>query len=159
MPAHHFASMDPGSILKSSDNRNPSVVSGPFMMSESKPGDHYTVVRNPNYYLASQGQPYLDKVIFRIVPDLNTVTTDLQAGNIDSSWFLDVSKALVYRSLSNYSVVADPKTFSFEALYFNFNNKILANNVELRQAMSMAVDQTTLIQVARRGLGGPLCTE
>src|SRR5260370_1736748 len=158
MPAHHFSSMDPGSILKSSDNRNPSVVSGPFMMSESKPGDHYTMVRNPNYYLAP-GLPYLDKVIFRIVPDLNTVTTDLQAGNIDSAWFLDVSKALVYKSLSSYSVVSDPKTFSFEALYFNFNNKILANNLEVRQAMSMAVDQTTLIEVSRRGLGGLLCTE
>ncbi|MGH2497703.1 MAG: ABC transporter substrate-binding protein, partial [Ktedonobacteraceae bacterium] len=129
MPAHHFASMDPGSILKSPDNLNPSVTSGPFMMSESKPTDHYTVVRNPNYYQASQGLPYLDKVIFRIVPDLNTVTTDLQAGNIDSAYFLDVSKALVYKSLSNYAVVADPKTYSFEALYFNFNNKLLANNV------------------------------
>ena len=52
MPAHHFASIDPGSILKSADNLNPSVVSGPFMMSESKSGDHYTMVRNPNYYQA-----------------------------------------------------------------------------------------------------------
>ncbi len=159
MPAHHFSSMDPGAILKSPDNLNPSVTSGPFMMSESKPTDHYTVVRNPNYYLASQGLPYLDKVVFRIVPNLNTVTTDLQAGTIDSAYFLDVSKALVYRSLSNYQVVADPHTYSFEALYFDFNNKILANNPEVRQAMSMAVDQTTLIQVARRGLGGSLCTE
>ena len=159
MPAHHFSSMDPASILKSSDNRNPSVVSGPFMMSESKPGDHYTVVRNPMYYQAAQGLPYLDKVIFRIVPDQNTILTDFQAGTIDSAYFLDVSKALVYKSLSNYYVVADPKTYSFEALYFNFNNKILANNVEVRQAMSMAVDQQTLIQVARRGLAGTLCTE
>jgi peptide/nickel transport system substrate-binding protein len=159
MPAHHFSSMDPASILKSSDNRDPSVVSGPFMMSESKPGDHYTVVRNPNYYQAAQGLPYLDKVIFRIVPDQNTILTDLQAGTVDSSWFLDVSKALVYKGLSSYSVVADPRTYSFEALYFNFNNKILADNVDVRKAMSMAVDQTTLIQVARRGLAGPLCTE
>jgi peptide/nickel transport system substrate-binding protein len=159
IPAHHFASMDPASILKSSDNRDPSVVSGPFMMSESKPGDHYTVVRNPMYYQAAQGLPYLDKVIFRIVPDQNTILTDLQAGTIDSSWFLDVSKALVYKSLSNYTMVADPRTYDFEALYFDFNNKILANNVEVRQAMSMAVDQQTLIQVARRGLGGPLCTD
>ncbi len=159
MPAHHFSSMDPGAILKSSDNLNPSVTSGPFMMSESKPTDHYTVVRNPNYFDASKGLPYLDKVIFRIVPNLNTITTDLQAGTIDSAYFLDVSKALVYKSLSNYQVVADPKTYSFEALYFDFHNKILANNPEIRQAMSMAVDQTTLIQVARRGLGGPLCTD
>ena len=118
MPAHHFSSMDPGTILKSPDNLNPSVTSGPFKMSESKPTDHYTVVRNDNYYLGPD-QPYLNKVVFKIVPDQNTILTDLQAGKADSAWFLDVSKALVYEGLSNYQVVADPKTYSFEALYFN----------------------------------------
>jgi peptide/nickel transport system substrate-binding protein len=158
MPMHHYASVDPATILKSSDNLNPSVVSGPFKMAESKPTDHYTMVRNDNYY---QGPdlPYLDKVIFKVVPDLNTVTADLKAGTIDSAWFLDVSKALVYQSLGNYQVVSDPKTYNFEALYFDFHNKILGNNPEVRKAISMAVDQQTLIQVARRGLGGPLCTD
>src|SRR6266496_5480504 len=66
LPAHVFSSMDPAAITKSPENLNPSVVSGPFMMSESKPGDHYTMVRNPKYYQAAQGLPYLDKVVFRI---------------------------------------------------------------------------------------------
>jgi peptide/nickel transport system substrate-binding protein len=159
MPMHHYATMDPAAILKSPDNLNPSVVSGPFMMSESKPTDHYTMVRNPNYYQAAQGLPYLDKVVWRIVPNQNTILTDLQAGTPDSSWFLDVSKAISYQSLSNYKVVADPHNENFEALYFDFHNKILANNPEIRKAMSMAVDQTTLIQVARRGLAGAACTD
>src|SRR5712691_4273705 len=44
MPAHHYSSIAPDKIVTSSDGLNPSVTSGPFMMSESKPGDHYTVV-------------------------------------------------------------------------------------------------------------------
>ncbi len=159
MPAHHFASVAPEAILKSADNLNPKVTSGPFRMSESKPTDHYTVVRNPNYYLASQGLPYLDKVVFRIVPDQDSILKDLRAGAADSAYFLDVTKAPVYESLSNYTLVADPRTYSFEALYFDFHNKVLANNREVRQAMAMAVDQQTLIAVSRRGLGGPLCTD
>ena len=82
LPAHHYASMDPAAITKSPDNLNPSVVSGPFMMSESKPGDHYTIVRNPKYYQAAQGLPYLDKVVFKITPDQNTILKDLQAGSV-----------------------------------------------------------------------------
>jgi peptide/nickel transport system substrate-binding protein len=101
LPAHLYSSMDPASIVKSPNNLNPSVVSGPFMMSESKPGDHYTMVRNPKYYQAAQGLPYLDKVVWRIVPDQNTILTDLQSGSVDSAWFLDVTKALAYQSLSN----------------------------------------------------------
>src|SRR6266571_485459 len=159
LPAHHYSSMDPAAIVKSADNLNPSVVSGPFMMSESKPGDHYTMVRNPKYYQAAQGLPYLDKVVWRIVPDQNTILTDLQAGTPHSSWFLDVSKALVYQSLSNYQLDAPKNSGNFEAMYFDFHNKVLANNPEVRQAMSMAVDQLTLIQVARRGLGGQLCVD
>src|SRR5207248_1837650 len=37
LPAHHFSSMAPDQIVKSPDNLNPQVVSGPFMMSESMP--------------------------------------------------------------------------------------------------------------------------
>ena len=159
LPAHHYSSMDPAAVVKSPDNLNPSVVSGPFTMSESKPGDHYTLVRNPKYYLASQGLPYLDKVVFRIVPDQNTILKDLQAGTANSSWFLDVSKAIAYQKLNGYKFVGNPNTTSFEALYFDFHNKVLANNPEVRQAMSMAVDQQTLIDVARRGYGTKLCTE
>ena len=84
--------MAPDQILKSADNLNPSVTSGPFMMSESKPGDHFTVVRNPKYYLASQGYPYLDKIVFRLIPDQDTILKDFQSNSITSSWFLDVTK-------------------------------------------------------------------
>ena len=158
LPAHHYSSMDPAAILKSPDNLNPSVVSGPFMMSESKPTDHYTMVRNPMYY-QGPNLPYLDKIVWRITPDQNTILKDLQAGTPDSSWFLNVAEGIVYQSLSNYTLDAPKNTENFEALYFDFHNKVLANNPEVRQAMSMAVDQTTLIAVARRGLGGPACVD
>src|SRR5579884_429635 len=159
LPAHHFQGMAPDAISKSPDNLNPSVVSGPFMMKESKPGDHYTVVCNPKYYLASQGYPYLDSIVFRVVPDQNTILKDLQAGTIDSSWFLDVSKAPAYQKLSNYTLSYAHNTGNFEAIYINFNNKILSGNPEVRQAMAMAIDHNALITTARRGFAQPLCTD
>lgn len=164
LPAHIFSSMDPAAVLRSSQNLNPTATSGPFMMSESKPGDHYTIVRNPKYYLASQGLPYLDSVVFRIVADQNTILKDLQAGSIDSAWFLDVSKAVAYQSLSNYQIIGDgggtgTNAYSWEAIWINFNNKILGGNPEVRQAMAMAVDQQSLIQVARRGFAGVRCQD
>jgi peptide/nickel transport system substrate-binding protein len=164
LPAHIFSSMDPAAVLRSPQNLNPTATSGPFMMSESKPGDHYTIVRNPKYYLASQGLPYLDSVVFRIVADQNTILKDLQAGSIDSAWFLDVSKAVAYQSLSNYQIIGDgggtgTNAYSWEAIWINFNNKILGGNPEVRQAMAMAVDKQSLIQVARRGFAGVRCQD
>jgi peptide/nickel transport system substrate-binding protein len=158
LPAHHFSMMAPGAILKSPDNLNPQVVSGPFIMSESKPGDHYTLVRNPRYYRAREGLPYLDKVVFRIA-DPDTTLKDLQSGTISSSWLLGVDDVSAYRRLTGYTLVTPPTSASFEALWFNFHNQVLANHLEVRQAMSMAIDHQALITVARHGLATPLCTD
>src|SRR6266571_7788140 len=118
LPKHHFERIDPDQIRKSSDNLNPQVVSGPFTLSEVKTGDHYTLVRNPKYYLGPD-KPYLDKVIFRVVPNQNTILKDLQAVSITSSWFLDVSKATAYNRLTDYELASNPDTTTFEAIYFN----------------------------------------
>ncbi len=159
LPAHHFMGVAPDKVLTSPDNLNPSVTSGPFMMKESKPGDHYTVVRNPNYYRASEGLPYLDSVVFRVVTSQDTILKDLQAGTIDSAWFLDVTKLIAYQRLTNYTLSANPNASEFEAMYFNFKNKILGSHPEVRQAMAMAVDHQALIDTARRGEAAPLCTD
>jgi len=158
LPAHHFASMSPDSILKSPDNLNPSVVSGPFVMSESKVHDHFTVVRNPKYYRASEGLPYLDKIVFRFVTDSNTILKDLQAGTIDASWFLDVQKTAAYKALSNYTVSHTATSAGFEAIWIN-NNVPALKDVNVRKALAMAVDHNALIETARRGAATPLCTD
>src|SRR5258708_37395532 len=155
LPAHHFQGITPDKIVTSTDNLNPSVSSGPFMMKESKPGDHYTVVKNPNYYLASQGLPYLDSVVFRIVPSQDTILKDLQAGTIDSAWFLDVTKSIAYQSLPNYKLAFNPNAANFEAMYFNFHNKILGQHPAVRQAMARALDHQALLETARPGQAAP----
>jgi len=158
LPAHHFSGMAPDQVLKSADNLNPSVTSGPFMMSESKPGDHFTVVRNPKYYLASQGYPYLDKIVYRLIPSQDTILKDFQSNSITSAYFLDVTKVPAYKALANYHLVSNPNASNFEAMYFNLTNPIL-KDVKIRQAMAQAIDYTSLIQTARRGQAVPLCTD
>ncbi len=159
MPKHHFASVDPASILKSADNLNPQVASGPFMMSESKPGDHYTVVRNPNYYLASQGLPYLDRIVFNAVASENTIFKNLQAGSITSSWFLDVSKTNSYKGLTNYKLAVNPNSSNYELAIFNFKNPILGKDLAVRKAIAMSIDHDAMIKTARLGQATPLCTD
>jgi peptide/nickel transport system substrate-binding protein len=160
LPAHIFSSIAPDKILSSSQNLHPMAASGPFMVRESVPGDHYTVVRNPNYYLASQGLPYLDKIVFRVIPNSNTILKDLQAGTVDSSYFLDVSKASAYKALApTYTTYTNPNATNFEALYFNFHNPTLGSDLNVRKAISMAIDHNSLITVARRGYASPLCTD
>ena len=160
LPAHHFSTMAPEQILKSSDNLNPKVTSGPFMMAQSVPGDHYTVVRNPRYYRAREGLPYLDKVVFGVVSSPDLGLKDLQAGSLDVTGLIpDVQNFQAMQRLKDYTLIYPPTQNSFEALYFNFHNTVLASHLEVRQAMAMAVDQQTIIAGALKGLGTPLCTD
>ncbi len=158
LPKHIFQNIAPDQVLKSAENLKPSVSSGPWTMSESVRGDHYTVVRNSHYYQADKGYPYLDSINFKIVANQDTILSDFQAGNIDSAWLLDVTKTSTYKSLTNYHIVTNSSSPNFEAIYFNLNNPIL-KDVNIRKAMAMAIDQNALIQNTRDGQALPLCTD
>ena len=157
LPKHLYSSMAPDQIQKSKENLDPSVVSGPFTVKESVRGDHYTMVKNPKYYLASQGFPYLDSIIFKIVADQDTIYKDFQAGTITSSWFLDVTKTAQDKLLTNYMLPKNPATVNYEAMHFNLTNPIL-KDVNVRKAMALAIDHDALIKTARLGNAVPLCT-
>jgi peptide/nickel transport system substrate-binding protein len=59
---------------------------GPFVLKEYTPGQRLIFERNPRYWRkAPNGDalPYLDRVVFEIVPNQNTELLKLQAGEID----------------------------------------------------------------------------
>jgi peptide/nickel transport system substrate-binding protein len=163
LPAHHFSSMTPEAILKSADRLNPKVVSGPFMISESVPGDHYTLIRNPRYYLASEGLPYLDKVIIHIAPTTETILKDLQAGSIDSYDDINSQKVSTnpqaFQRFNHYTLVSSPTSAYFLGLFFNFANTVLATHVEVRTAIAIAIDHQALIATVVHGFAEPICTD
>jgi peptide/nickel transport system substrate-binding protein len=56
---------------------------GAFVMTEWVPGDHITVEKNPAYFRADEGLPYVDTIIFRFVPDSNAAVAQLISGECD----------------------------------------------------------------------------
>jgi peptide/nickel transport system substrate-binding protein len=56
---------------------------GPFIITEWVSGDHITVEKNPNYFRAAEGLPYVDTVIFRFVSDSNSAVAQMISGECD----------------------------------------------------------------------------
>lgn len=158
LPQHHFASIDPTTLQKSPDNTNPTVVSGPFMIS-SVSNTQDTLVRNPNYYRASERLPYLDKVIFRFFDTSDTLLKDIEVGNATSTGTPDINNLASYKALSNYTVVTSPVTDYIQVMNFDFKNPILGSDLAVRKAISMAIDRQSLIQMVQHGQGAMLCTD
>lgn len=156
LPKAVFGSMDPASIAKSTQAFKPTVTSGPFKLSDRVAADHITVVKNPNYFQAPK--PYLDKVNFQIITDQNTILTALQAGTIDTSWFLDINKLATYKALPGYTVTYDKVPSSFEAIYFNFTNPFLADPM-VRKAITESIDVQSIITNIWKGIAQPTCDD
>jgi 4-phytase/acid phosphatase/peptide/nickel transport system substrate-binding protein len=71
----------PKAVEEDIHNTKP-VGTGPFRFYRWNSGDHFVVSKNENYW--QEGKPYLNKVVFRIVPDHQTRFASLMAGQIDA---------------------------------------------------------------------------
>ena len=88
LPKHLLAGKD---ITTAEFNRKP-VGTGPFSLGEVVKGSHYVLERNPDYF--KQGQPYLDRVVLRVMPNPPSRVLAFEKGEVDVlySFFLPGSR-------------------------------------------------------------------
>lgn len=82
-PEHLWSSLTPAEILAAEETSRLPVGDGPFAITEWVAGDHITLVRNENYYRASEGLPYLNSVTFKFIPDTNQLMAQVISGQCD----------------------------------------------------------------------------
>jgi peptide/nickel transport system substrate-binding protein len=153
LPKHHYSSMTPKDIAA---DFTPAVTSGPFTVVDRVKGDHITVKKNPKYYQAPK--PYLDQITFKYFPDAQTIVTALQAGQVDTAYFLPVDAKSTLQSIPGYSLYQPKSGASYEALYFNLSNSILAD-VKVREALAIGFDTKTEISQIQKGNAAPTCDD
>jgi peptide/nickel transport system substrate-binding protein len=103
-------------LEKDPEIHSPTVAAGPFAIKEWIPGDHLTLVANPNYY---EGHAKLDVIQIKFVPDPEAGLAALQAGDVDLMVNLAESDIEAVQKLEpNQHLRVDP-TSDFEHLFFN----------------------------------------
>ncbi|HTJ28373.1 MAG TPA: peptide ABC transporter substrate-binding protein [Candidatus Limnocylindria bacterium] len=121
---------------------------GPFRYVEWVRGDHVTLEANPYYW---RGEPKLKKIVYKVIPDRNTLLTELQTGEIDMWAF--VPPAYVGRAvaLPNVDHVRGP-SYLYMHLDFNTTRPALADQT-VREALRLATDRKLLIDKVNHGVG------
>ncbi|MDB5077210.1 MAG: peptide transporter substrate-binding protein [Chloroflexi bacterium] len=142
LPAHILQGLTAKQINTNKFLFQPTVSSGPFSMTSRKSGENIVEQRNPNFYMP--GRPYLDKLIFKIIPDQTGLINALRAHEIDSAWFLDVSQINTLKNISGYTFLAAPAP-NYEQAVLNFRNPIL-QDVRVRQALEYGLDRPTMVK-------------
>ncbi len=148
LPKHVFAGAD----IAANPANERLVGTGPFEYAEHKAGEYYRLVRNETYWDA--GRPYLDEVIYRVLPDRAGAADALEAGEIDLAAFSAVPLADLARiaKVPGLTVIAK----GYEALTYqlvveiNHRRRELAE-LKVRQAMAHAIDRDFVVKTVFLG--------
>jgi len=144
----------PKSLIDSGhDFQSNPIGSGPFVFGEWKYGDSMTFTAFENYFDTDRA-PKIENVTWRFIPEGTSRTISLETGEVD--YVVEVPEADVPRLEAS----PDVTVFMRPATGYNFillNNSLPQfENLVVRQALNMAVDQEALVTVAFEGLATPI---
>lgn len=152
LPQHILGKVAPGKIRTDAAYNTKPLGSGPFKITQYAAGDHITAVANKSYFL---GAPHLASIIFRIVPSSNTVTSQLQTGEVTLAGQTSDITPRQYNQLRHISSVKTYNTPGFNWQHVDLLETGFLRDVKVRQAMMTATDRPRIIKDVALGYGTP----
>jgi len=129
---------------------------GPFKFKEWVPNDHFTAMRNEDYW--RPGLPYLDSVTYRPITDAQQRANALLAGNIDIMHTDLPASILQFRVNDSYGYLDDTEHIVGEPdmnfIMINCADPAM-KDIRVRQAMAMAINPKQYSQVVDSGVNTP----
>jgi len=140
---------------------------GAFKLKGYLAGEKIVLERNPHYW-KKKGKdrlPYIDKIIFLIVPDQNSQLLKFQAGKIDALSLRGQDYAFLKprEKEANFSIYNTGPAFGTNFLVFNQNPESPISPVKLkwftnrkfREAIAYSIDKKSIIANVLAGFGYP----
>lgn len=138
VPKHIYEGKDP----KTNPNNSAPIGTGPFKFKEWVKGSHITLVRNPDYW--DQPKPYLDKVVYHLIPDSAARAVALESGEVDMGSANPVPLSDIGRltALPHLAGETSPNSYTLivTRIEFNLENQYFKNK-KVRQAVAHAIDK------------------
>jgi peptide/nickel transport system substrate-binding protein len=148
LPEHIFGKI-PFGDWQTYDWSQTRVGSGPYLLSGYRPGEEIRLTRNPAFY--RENLPYLDRIVYRIVPDIGNLILQLQAGTVDlvdgiSPW--QAESLMSSRSVN----VREVHSLGYDYIGWNTTRPPL-HDPEIRKALTLAVDRKGIVEELLYGYG------
>lgn len=147
---------------------------GPFRLKQFVAGERVVLERNPTYWKADRAGgrlPYLDTVVFTIVPSADAQAVRFQAGEADVTSRLSAANFDLLakdQATRGYQLADLGAGLEYTFLVFNLNDldpTTLADTarkqawfrqVQFRRAVSQAIDRDGIVRLVYRGRATPL---
>lgn len=124
------------------------VGTGPFKFDRWDKDDKIVLVANEEYW---NGRPYLDKLIFRSIPDNATRLLELQTGSIHGMDFPNPEDLKIIEKDPNLKLL---KQTGMNVCYLGMNmDHKPFDNLKVRQAVNHSINKTIIVEALYSGLG------
>jgi peptide/nickel transport system substrate-binding protein len=141
-------------------NRQPVGV-GPFVVREWTPGERIVMARNLHYYLP--GQPYLDRLIFTIMPETDAQLAAMAQDQAHLHLWPGESKVIYDQQMAGQAILAEIPGQWNMALYLNLSKPFdddpgstpphpILGDLRVRQALAHAIDYERIVQEINPGV-------
>ena len=122
--------------------------SGAFLVKEWIPDDHYTLVRNENYWKEA---PIATSIEVRVIPEGTARTIALENGEVDIVWNVDAIDCIDVESNPDVELLSQPSAF-IEYVGMN-TSKEKFSDVRVRKAINMTLNKQVFIDTIIEGRG------
>lgn len=147
LPAHLLEGKD---ITKSPLSRNP-VGTGPYRFKEWIAGQKVVLESFHTYF---EGRPFIDRYVYRIIPDPSTMYMELKAGGLDMMSLTPVQykrQTETPEFTSRFNKYRYPSS-TYVYLGYNLRNPLFTDK-RVRRAITSAISKDEIIQGALLGMG------
>ncbi len=151
LPQHILGTVPPREIANHPWFRTNRPGLGPFRFVEWRPGDYLIVERNPDYYVS--GQPYLDRIVLKIIPDANTLTNQLETGEVDIRFRMLNDQVPVVKKMPRVTLLTTNATSPW-LIWVNNKDPRLADK-RVRLALNYGVNRNALTSTLLSGFVQP----
>lgn len=144
LPEHLLAGKE---IATDDFNQHP-VGTGPYRLTQWEIGQSIVLEKNEEYF---GGEPEIDTVIFKIVPDEKVRAVQLKSGELDLAQ-VSPQDGETFQNAEGYTVY-DMNTADYRGILYNFNHPFFQKHREVINALSYAIDRQSIIDTVLLGKG------
>lgn len=151
MPEHILGDVPPSELLTHPFGTQEPVGNGPFRFVRRIQGQEWVFEANPDFPEELGGRPYIDRFVYRYIPEQTTLLSSLLTGEIDVYMGPNPQQADQIASTPGVELKESPFR---QWVYIAWNTRLpMFDDARERRALSMAIDRDEIVDALVYGYG------
>jgi peptide/nickel transport system substrate-binding protein len=150
VPAHLLDTVPAAAMRQAPFNKRP-VGNGPFRFVDHRTNDRTIFEANADFPEALGGKPYIDRIVYRPIPDATAQIAELTAGSAD---IILTPSSQEFAQLAQRAGMRGIERPGRQYASVMWNGRVAPlDNPEVRRALTFALDREQILQTLRSGYG------